>query len=107
MLDRTPPISSNNRELTALVQLLEEMGIITKEEIGDLLKQKIKENSRQETPEMKVWKNIMLELDCKMPRRIEDVYDALISYGMPLENLPTYVQEAYKAKKEARHKKPS
>ena len=52
------------------------------------------------------WMSLMQELDARMPRNVEDIYDALITNGMPLESFPTFVQAAYKAKKEARKRKP-
>jgi len=53
------------------------------------------------------WMSLMNELDARMPRQVEDVYDTLINNGMPLGSFPTFVQEAYKAKKAARKKKPA
>ena len=59
-----------------------------------------------DSSEMEEWRNLMRELDAQMPRNVEDIYDALITYGIPLEKFPPFIQEAYKAKKEARSKKP-
>ena len=65
-------------------------------------KVKIKASKRIEN-----WMSLMQEMDARMPRNIEDIYDALITNGMPLESFPTFIQEVYKAKKKARRKRPS
>ncbi len=53
------------------------------------------------------WMSLMQKMDGRMPRNIEDIYDTLIANGKSLESFSTYVQEAYKAKKKARRKRPS
>ena len=93
--------------LESLVQFLEKKEIIKNEEMMEWLQKTVKEKAQAETSEMEVWKNLMRELDTRMPRNIEDIYDALVIHGMPLQNLDLFNREAYKAKKEARRKQPS
>ena len=106
-----PDISKLNltyeHRLEVLIQLLDEKGIIAKEEVLEWLQKTVKEKAQADTSEKEEWMNLMQALDTRMPRNVEDIYDALILYGLPLENFPPFVQEAYKAKKEARSKKPN
>ena len=72
-----------------------------KSKIKSKVKAKTKVSKRIEN-----WMSLMQEMDTWMLRSVEDIYDTLINNGMPLESFPTFVQEAYKAKKEARRRKP-
>ena len=91
------------------VSLLEEKGIITKEEVLKCRQKTLEEKGQTEANEgnpLKAWEKDMRETDAQMPRNVEDLYDALISNGMPLESFDPFIQKAYKAKKEARKRRP-
>lgn len=114
-------IVSDEFRLEGILQLLEDKGIVTKEELMnhfDNAAKKKQEEERKKEEALKVgmsaeeiaqaeeWQELMDKLDSHMPRTLEDIYDGLVSFGIPIENFAPYVQEAYTCKKQARSKKP-
>lgn len=114
-------IVSDEFRLEGILQLLEDKGIITKEELMnhfDKVAKKKQEEERKKDEAIKAgmsakeiiqaeeWQELMDKLDSQMPRTLEDIYDGLVSFGIPIESFAPYVQQAYTSKKQARAKKP-
>jgi len=114
-------IESDDFRLEGIMQLLEDKGIVTKEELTNhfdrVAKMKQEEErkkeeavkagmSAKEIAQAEEWQELMNNLDSHMPRTLEDIYDGLVSFGIPIESFAPYVQEAYTSKKQARAKKP-
>jgi len=106
MLDNSKFRLTDVQRLEILIDLLEEKGLLTREEVLEWLQKTVKKKTPTETSDKDEWVRLMQELDARMPRNVEDIYDALVTNGIPLENFPPIVQEAYKAKKAARKNKP-
>ncbi len=112
-------IVSDDFRLEGILQLLEDKGIVTKDELMKHFERAAKKKQEEEKkkdetakmqgpvdPQAQEWQDLMNELDTHMPRTLEDIYDGLVAFGIPIDNFAPYVQEAYNSKKKARAQKP-